>query len=47
MSRKDLEPIAFNPTQCRRELAAFKKLLDSRKELAEQRDIQPFFKKKK
>ena len=44
---KNLEPIVFNPTQCRRDLAAFQRLLQSKKELAERADIQKFFKKRK
>jgi hypothetical protein len=44
---KTLEEIVFDPAQCRREIAAFKKLLQSRAELAEREDIQKFFKKRK
>jgi hypothetical protein len=44
---KKLNPIVFNPTRCRRDLAAFQKLLQSKKELAERSDIQQFFKKRK
>jgi hypothetical protein len=44
---KNLDPIVFNPAQCRRDLAAFQKLLQSKKELAERADIQEFFKKRK
>jgi len=44
---KDLEPIAFDPKQCRKELAAFKKLLDNKEALAERADIQAFFKARK
>ncbi len=39
--------MVFNPTQCRRDLAAFQRLLQSKKELAERADIQRFFKKRK
>jgi hypothetical protein len=44
---KKLEEIAFNPTQCRVEIAAFKKLLQSKAKLAEREEIQQFFKKRK
>lgn len=44
---KDLEVIAFNPTQCRKELAAFKKLLASQERLDERKDVLAFFKKHK
>ena len=44
---KNLEPIVFHPAQCRRDLAAFQKLLQSKKELAERADIQKFFKKRR
>jgi hypothetical protein len=44
---KNLEEIVFNPDKCRLEIAAFKKLLQSKKELAERADIQKFFKKHK
>ncbi len=44
---KTLEEIAFNPTQCRLEIGAFKKLLQSKEKLAERADILKFFKKRK
>lgn len=44
---KNLEEVVFSPEKCRAELAAFKKLLDSRKELGERKDIQKFFKRRK
>jgi len=47
VSRKDLESIIYDPEQCRRDLAAFKRLLGIRKDLAERADIQAFFKKRK
>jgi len=43
---KILNSIVFDPTQCRRELAAFEVLLRSKK-LSERSDIQRFFKKHK
>jgi len=43
---KDLEEIVFNPDKCRVEIAAFKKLLQSKAKL-EERAIQTFFKKRK
>jgi hypothetical protein len=43
---KNLESILFNPTQCRRELAAFHKLLRTKTHLAERADVQMFFKKR-
>jgi hypothetical protein len=47
MTTKDLEEIVYEPTQCRRELAAFQKLLQSKKQLDERADILPFFRKRK
>jgi hypothetical protein len=44
---KILEPIAFNPVQCRAELTAFKQLLDGKQDLEERADILPFFKERK
>jgi hypothetical protein len=44
---KNLEEVVFNPTRCRSELRAFKKLLDSRRELGERKDLQPFFRRRK
>jgi hypothetical protein len=44
---KKLEEIVFDPTQCRREIAAFKKLLQSKARLEEREEIQKFFKKRK
>jgi hypothetical protein len=44
---KTLEEIVFDPAQCRREIAAFKKLLQSKAKLEEREDIQRFFKKRK
>jgi hypothetical protein len=42
-----LETIAFDPTVFRRELDAFEALLNSKADLAEQEDVQPFFKNNK
>jgi Domain of unknown function (DUF4263) len=42
-----MEEIVFDPARCRTELAAFKKLLGANNELAERKDIQHFFKKRK
>ena len=39
-----LEPIAFDPTTFRQELKAFEELLNSKADLDERDDIQPFFK---
>jgi hypothetical protein len=44
---KNLEEIVFDPSRCRTELAALKRLLDSKKELGERKDIQQFFKRRK
>jgi hypothetical protein len=44
---KALEEIVFDPDLCRREIAAFKKLLQSKAQLEERSDIQAFFKKRK
>ena len=44
---KTLEEIVFDPAQCRREIAAFKKLLQSKAQLEEREEIQKFFKKRK
>jgi hypothetical protein len=44
---KNLEPVTFKAAECRRDLAAFRKLLQSKTQLAERRDIQRFFKKRK
>lgn len=44
---KNLETIVFDASQFQRELAAFGKLLNSKSELSERDDIQPFFKKRK
>src|SRR5258708_35579110 len=44
---KTLEEIVFDPAQCRREIAAFKKLLQSKAKLGERAEIQKFFKKRK
>lgn len=44
---KTFEHIVFDPDQCRREIAAFKKLLQSRAGLKERAEIQVFFKKRK
>jgi hypothetical protein len=42
-----LEPITFHPGTFRQELEAFKALLDSKADLGEKADIQPFFKANK
>jgi hypothetical protein len=42
-----LEPIASDPTTFRKELTAFETLLNSKADLAERADIQPFFKANK
>jgi hypothetical protein len=47
VSRKELESIKFDPDLCRRDLAAYSKLLQSRRELSEREHIQDFFKKRK
>jgi hypothetical protein len=44
---KNLEAIVFDPDKCRSELAAFKKLLDSKKDLGERKHIQRFFKRRR
>jgi Shedu protein SduA, C-terminal len=44
---KTLEEIVFDPAQCRREISAFGKLLQSRAKLKERDDIQRFFKARK
>jgi hypothetical protein len=44
---KKLEAIVFNPTQCRVEIAAFKRLLRTRGKLAERAEVQKFFKRRK
>jgi hypothetical protein len=44
---KKLESITFNPAKCRTELAAFKRLLESKEQLEEQKDIQKFFRRRK
>jgi len=44
---KNLEEIIFDPAKCRTELAAFRKLLDSNRELRERKQVQQFFKKRK
>jgi hypothetical protein len=44
---KKLEEIVFDPIQCRREITAFRKLLQSRATLKERAEIQAFFKKRK
>ena len=44
---KRLQEIAFDPGRCRIELAAFKKLLDSKAQLEERSDIQKFFERRK
>lgn len=44
---KSLEEIKFDPAECRKELDAFKKLLDSKKQLEERKDIQEFFRNRK
>ena len=41
---KLLQPIAFDPSQCEKELAAFRDLLGKKVELSESGDIQPLFK---
>jgi len=41
---KNLENIRFDVRECIKQLKAFKNLLDSKKELAEGKDILPFFK---
>jgi hypothetical protein len=41
---KLLQPIAFDPGQCRKELDAFRDLLAAKVELSESGDIQPLFK---
>ena len=43
---KNLDPIVFNSTRRRADLAAFQKLLRSKKALDERADIQAFFKKR-
>jgi hypothetical protein len=43
----EFRPIDFSPLDCARELQRFKKLLDTKKELSEGKDILPFFKKNK
>ncbi len=40
---KDFFRIRFDDAQCRQELAAFRSLLDEKKELEENADIKPFF----
>jgi hypothetical protein len=42
---KHHRPIVFDKTQCRKELADFKALLDSKQDLSEQKDLQPLFKR--
>jgi hypothetical protein len=42
---KHHKPITFDKNQCRTELKAFKQLLDSKPDLEEKADLQPFFKK--
>ena len=42
-----LEPIVFDPAAFRQELTAFETLLNSKADLAERADIQPFFKASK
>jgi hypothetical protein len=44
---KILQDIAFNPTQCRTELAAYKRLLDARQDLGERKDVHRFFRRRK
>ncbi len=44
---KDFADVVFDPVKCQRELIAFEKLLHSKGGLSEQRDILPFFKKRK
>jgi hypothetical protein len=44
---KTFEEIILDPARCRREIAAFKKLLQSKAQLEERSDIQAFFKKRK
>ena len=44
---KDFEVITYNPTQCKKELRAFGKLLKTNPELSERGDISPFFKTSK
>lgn len=41
----DLRPIAFSRHECARELQGFRKLLDQKTELSENKDILPFFKR--
>lgn len=41
---KTLSTVAFDPGRCKTELAAFKGLLDSKPDLAERSELQPFFK---
>lgn len=41
---KLLQPVAFEPGQCRKELDAFRALLAKKVELSESDDIQPLFK---
>jgi hypothetical protein len=41
---KDLQTVAFDPTQCRKELDRLQALLASRAELSESDDVQPLFK---
>src|SRR5262245_38557685 len=40
---KEFSKIPFDLEQCRRELAAFRLLLDTKEELEENADIKPFF----
>ena len=44
---KNLQPFSFKLKQCRKELKAFEKLLKTKDELAESKDILPFFKSHK
>ena len=44
LAMKHHKPISFDKNLCRKELAAFKTLLDSKSNLSEQVDLQPFFK---
>ena len=44
---KHLDTIDFDPHLCRRDLAAFQKMLSSRSDLAERDDIQRFFRRHK
>jgi hypothetical protein len=43
---KEFMDISFDPARCRRELKAFQRLLQSKEDLGERDDIQPFFRRR-